>query len=495
MGKRLKAICLCLLLAHSWRASAMPRPAMERPEPPVLRALLVVCDEFESQPDTAPSSYNNAVRLRRALLHDVRGYQRIRVVHNRALTAADFDALVEEAFLDAGPYDQSLVYIATHGLLEQGEQGDGFAALFSDGEQEHVVSAGQIRDSLVKVKGQVVLLLDACFSGAAIHKGMDAPLVSSAFTGTRIKVLTSAGGHEPSFLWTDGLGRSQGGSYFAEALIDGISWRGLFAADVNRDGLITLLELFAHQRKHYGASTPMVYPENDSTVVFAYSPGQREGEIRPITHLDFDARTIDREDDLLSFSYTLHREERLAYQLVYMQDGVWRFHQPQSITVMGDMDGLIRPGRKQEALRLLPGQQPTSGYLLLFLLTVVEDRSFPQACVLISAQPVLDKESLALESAASFAPASGEEAAFVLRHQGALQLSARVVNEQGAAVMQLLYEEQSRPLHLSREGTSIYWNGRQENGDLAPAGRYRLEVEVSAGDGRESLLSEWFELK
>lgn len=490
MGKRLLIFCLCLLLPGNWaRAVASP------PKAPVLRALMVVCDEFSTQPDTAPSSYNNAVRLRRALLRDARGYQRIRVAHNQALTAQAFAALVQEAFMDAGPQDQSLVYIATHGLLEKGASGDEFAALFSNGEEEHLVRDWQIRDALKQVPGQVVLLLDACFSGAAIRKGMDQPLTNSPFTGTGIKVLTSAGGHEPSFLWTDGLGRSQGGSYFAEALIDGISFRGQFQADENRDGLITFSELFSHQRRHYGASTPMVYPENDSSVLFAYHPQQKDGDIKPITRLDFDTRVIEHAQDEVRFSYTLHQAERLAYQLVYMQEGVWRFHQPQSITVSGGEDGLLPPGRKEEVLRLLPSQEQTAGYLLLFLLTVVEDRSFPQACVLLSALPALNKETLRLESLPSFSPGQGEEAAFLLRHEGALMISAQVQNEQGEALLQTMYQEQSRPLHLSQEGTPLYWNGRLENGDLAPKGAYRLEVVVSAGGSQERLLSDWVELK
>ncbi len=482
--------CLPFLLAFYILLPSSPATSQAPASAPVLRALLISCDNFLTQPDTAPSSYNNVIALRRALLGDARGYRRVRVSMDKALDADGFRALADDAFLGAAEGDVSLVYISTHGL-KGGEDGNEFLALMSDGKREARLSAGDIHQGLEDVPGEKVLILDACFSGAAINKGMEAPLTSSLFTGPDFKVLTSAGGMEPSFLWTDGAGTVRGGSYFAQALVDGLGGTGRFAADANRDGRVTLGELHAHQLIAYGASTPYAYPENDPFTVLEYEPGKPPGAVRPVSGLSLESRVIRQEGDTLDFSYTLHHPSRLAYQLVYEQGGGWRFQAPQSIPE----EGVLRPGRKQASLRLQPGLAGLSGYLLLLVITVNEDRAAPQACVLLSVQTGDEDPQLRLDSAPRFNPSIGEEAAFLLRHKGGVEITARVLDRGGRPVAALLHEALSRPLHLQEEGTAIYWNGQAGTGEMAQPGLYRLEVTARAGSVISSVTSGFCELK
>lgn len=468
------------------------QPLSARVEAPeeagVLRALLVACDDFVTQPDTAPSSYNNLISLRRALLRDARGYRSIRVSLNQALDGEGFRALAAEAFSGAGPRDMSLVYLSTHGL--QSGDGQDFVALMSDGTRECGLSGADIHRALRDIPGVKVLILDACFSGAAIGKGLDAPRVSSPFTGPDFKVLTSAGGDEPSFLWTDGEGTVRGGSYFAQALTEGLNAFGGLAADANGDGAVTLAELHAHQLRAYGASTPQLYPEGDATPLFVASHTD-PGVPRPLTRLEFASRVLKEEGESLDFSYTLHEPSRLAYQLVYELDGAWRFGVPQNISE----EGVLPAGRRQVSLRILKGMEGLSGYLLLFIVAVDEDRAWPLSCVLLSVQTKRLDPALSLAAAPAFRPGAGEEASFVIRHTGAVSLTARIVDPEGRQVRALLRDETSRPMHLNREGSTLCWNGKTDAGEPASPGVYLLEVSATAGGLRYAAPPAAFELK
>lgn len=467
----------------------MPPARGETEATPALRALLISSDDFVTQPDTSPSSYNNLIAIRQALLYDTRGYSRIRVSVNEPLDAQGFADLAQQAFSGAGELDISLVYISTHGI--RAADGVDFAALLSDGETESSITGKDIHGALKGVPGIKLIILDACFSGAAINKGMDTPLPASAFTGPDFKVLTSAGGLEPSFLWTDGAGTVQGGSFFAHALTEGISREGRYAADSNQDGLITLDELYRHQLRAYGASTPQVYPQEDDFVVFAYRSPYLIPKSRLVTRLEMVSPVIHEPEDPIHFSYTLTEEARLAYQLVYMEEGNWQFGNPQSIPDPGRGDGIVLPGRKEVSFQIQEGLEDLSGYLLLMLITVFEDRSRPLACVLTSVQTQERDPGLHIDSVAGFEPGIGEEAAFILRHQGAIAYSARIENEAGETVRHLAFDQMSRPLHLMEEGSCLWWNGRLQDGSLAPQGKYRLVAKAASGSQVYQTAGEW----
>lgn len=485
---------LALLLVFALAAPLPGAVAMNIRRAPMQRALLVGCDDFVTQPDTTPSTLNNIINLRRALLSDRRAYRAIKVSVNEALDVDSFSALVREAFAGAAQQDTSLFYLSTHGLRVKGQ--DDFYALFSDGRKESLLSGAAIHAALSRVPGRKVVILDACYSGAAILKGMDSPIAFSRFSGPDFKVLTSSGGLEPSFLWTDGAGTVQGGSFFAQALTEGISADGNFAADLNRDGTITLAELHRHLLKAYGASTPQVYPQQDDYAVFQYEGDRPARRLRAVTGLELENPLILEQSQPITFSYTLNREARLAYQLIYDHQGGWRFESPQSIPESGRGDGLVLPGRKSAALRLQDGLGDLSGYLLLMLITVAEDRSRPQACVLLgvhtqaAAQP-----ALSLQGSGGFSPARGEEAAFILRHQGIVRYSAAILDAQGRPVIYLAYGQMSRPLHLAEEGSGLWWSGRLADGSPAPTGQYRLRLQVDAGRERHEVLGGWFTLQ
>lgn len=493
-GVRALRFLFTLLVSLALVCPPLSKPILAIPETkPVLRALLVACDDFVTQPDTTPSSFNNVANVRRALLGDKRTYSGIRVSLNQALDRDSFTALAQDAFTGAKENDLSLFYLSTHGIQVEGNAD--FVALFSDGTNETHLTGQDMYHALKDVPGKKVVILDACYSGAAINKGMDVPYLSSVFSGEDFKVLTSAGGMEPSFLWTNGAGTVQGGSFFSQALIDGISAPGLYAADTNRNGQITLKELYRHQLKAYGASTPQVYPQNDDFVVFEYTPSTLpQAQLRTVTGLEVAASHLLTPDEPILFSYTLNQTSRLAYQLVYESQSTWRFHHPQSIAEEGRGDGIVLPGRKEAALHLKPGSENLSGYLLMLIITVFEDYSRPQACVLLSVQTRQDEPVLSLEYLPEFTPGKGEEAAFTLRHTGVVSYSARVIDSAGEPVATLESGRMSRPLHLQKEGSQLFWDGKTKDGTPALPGEYRLKVTVLSGDNRQVIDSGEFTL-
>ena len=52
----------------------------------------------------------------------------------------------------------------------------------------------------------------------------------------------------------------------------------------------------------------------------------------------------------------------------------------------------------------------------------------------------------------------------------------------------------SRPMHLQPEGSSLSWNGRTRNGELAAPGLYTLKVTVWSGGVLYEVISEPFRL-
>ena len=480
---------LCLLLAAApLHTLAAPAQATG----PALRALLISCDRFVTMPETSPSSFNNLVTLRRALLEDSRGYQTMRAVANRAVGPAAFAALASEAFGDAREGDISLVYLSSHGLLTPQEGRVNFALLLSDGVRETLLDSRALYEALKDIPGTKVLIIDACFSGAAIHKGDESLAVSSLFTGDDFKVLTSAGAREPSFLWTDPSGNLRGGSYFAQALVAGIGESGGYAADTNRDGTVTLTELLRHQRLYYGASSPQVYPEGDNFPLFRYDLGRVAGSLEALTDLSLDSQMLGPEDDGIGFSYTLNQPAHVAYQLIYQREGLWRFETPQSIAEPG---GLIPPGRREASLRLSESGLPLAGYVLMLMITVEEDQALPQAFPILGVRRAAGELGLAVAASPEFRPAIGEEAAFFIRHKGPCALTAQILDAEGKHVATLLADSPTRPLHLTPEGTSLYWNGRDQAGSLAAPGRYQLSVSAGGEEGDAAARSPFFRLR
>lgn len=489
----LRRLTLLLFICMLWLPTGFA--SQVEPEQPVLRALLLGADLFQSQPDTQPAAGYNLRRLADALSADSRGYERFSLSLNQVHSLAGFERLVADSFEGAEPWDISLFYITTHGLLEPGAPAMDFAMLLSDGHSEHALTAWELHRVLSRVPGRKILIIDSCNAGALIDRGMPGDGLSSLFTTPEYRVITASGGSEPSFFWSTGQGSLRGGSYFADALSTGISRSGNYAADSNRDGLITLEELHGYLMGHYGLATPQVYPRDDHSLVFSYEKVKERARPGLVTNLELEERFFSPDNPELHFAYTLNQRARIAYQLIYHLGSEWQFTRSQWEADSELPGGEMLPGRKEKALRISLPDPQASGYVLLLLTSIHEDSARPLAQALLSVETAKPEPDLRLSIPQGFLPALGQELPIHVKHRFPLRLSLHIEDMAGAVVARLAAGQSSRPMHLPEGGSLLYWSGRLPSGELAPPGRYRASLKTQAAGQQQVLLSDWFELR
>jgi hypothetical protein len=213
------------------------------------RALLIGCEGFADASLAQLRSPRRDVEELGAVLRRV-GYGQVSAEVD--CTARQAQRAVERFLLEARRDDAlNLVFFSTHGLSDR--QGKLYFA-FSDTEQEYLsataVAAEWVRDRIHDSRSKAtVVLVDCCFSGGFIT-GMRARsgreidvdvLVQGLPEGSGVAVLTASGEREASFEDLDSAEVRP--SYFTEAVVAGI---GTGAADLNRDGRITVDELYEY---------------------------------------------------------------------------------------------------------------------------------------------------------------------------------------------------------------------------------------------------------
>lgn len=457
----------------------------------VLRALLVGSDQFVTHPDTQPAARNNIINMTQALGQDERGYQSIRVSLNEPHDFATFLDLVNDSFWDADDNDVSLIYITTHGLYSLDQEPMSYAMALSDGQTEYELTADALYQATSGIPGMKILIIDTCNAGALIDRGLAGNGLRSLFQRADYKILTSSGGSEPSFFWSTGNGSYRGGSYFADTLTLGISPQGNYAADTNRDGLITLHELHQFLLQNYGVATAQVYPMDDQTPILRYDTRVTAADPAVITNLTLEQNAFSASDQTLEFSYTLNRAAHVHYQLIYQENDAWPFSQAQIIPEEDD-----KPGRKSRILHMDMADPDMSGYALLYLVTADEENATPHAQALLMAEPSGGSPELtAMPMLNSFSPLNGEELPIYIEHAFPLRLTVRILDREGRSVRVLAGDSPTRPGHLPDGGYLLYWSGRALNGSFAPPGVYSIEISTVIGKERHRIGSTAFELE
>lgn len=460
------------------------------------RALLIGCDHFLSQQDTGHAAENSVELLAETLQSDRRGYGLIRSCAGEIASVSALEDAIRETFSAAQPWDTSLIYFSTHGFFDEGESNASAALLLSDGVSEEKITAAQLQEILDAVPGTKVLILDACNSGAFIGKGLSGGADRVYFSGPHYKVLCSAGGSEASFYWhgASGEGR-QGESYFAAVLAGGLGRRGDHAADSNMDGLITLQECYAYLYENYAASTPQVYPQNEKDfVLYAYDPAQTAAGKKSITDITFEDTLLTAGESEITFAFTVHRQTEVYYQIVYHENGAWQFDRAYHFQDMEQPDGTMLPGRKQRTLTLETGGEDGYGYAMIQLITLDDGVPAFQGARLLCVQPAAGEIQLSVRTDAAFIPEIGQELCILAQHNLPCALTVTVVDEYGAAVRHIAYAAPSRPQQLSPAGSSYYWDGKRNNGEMASPGKYRIRIRVRIGENSFVCESRAFEL-
>ena len=468
--------------------------ASDTADAPQHRAFLIACDEYVTYPDTFPISHNNLLAMEAVLEADVRDFT-IRRQDGITQSVDALKAAIRSAFAGATEQDISYLYISTHGDFDPSYSNPEGVLVLSDGIEEEKITAQVLQAILDQVPGTKVLLVDACNAGALIGKGIspnDGPeRVVSAFAGTSYKALVSSGGSEPSWYWTSQTTDASpplGSSYFTVALTHGAGLAGDYAADKDRDGNITLSEMYQFLLVNHAASTPQAYPQDDDFVLFAYDPLVPVESTAAISGVVFDRSVLTADNPTLEYSFTAAHNMRVGYQLVYMRDGAWDWS---SASILRDnvespdqKDGSILAGRKYRTLTLSNIEPTGWGYVMFNIIDFSEEGPVIYASRVLSVQPQYDygDQVLTIQVDEVFHPDLGAELSIFVGHVLPCNLTVSIYDQQGKVIRRLAVGQATRPQGLKPNGSLFYWNGLDQNGEPVPDGTYTLRAGTRIGN-------------
>lgn len=480
-----------VLVSAVWLALCTLVPGRACAQEGVFRTLFVACEDFLSQPSMAPSSSNNVSLVSRAFASGTPIPDSIYIQDGTVATLEDLRASVHEAFAGATQEDVSLFYLSTHGVYDAQNPRESAVLLLSDGQTETPMTAQELRAILDEIPGTKFVILDACNSGAFIGKGMETDLLldsAHAFSSPEYKVLTSCGGMEQSWYWDlRGNTNEYGSSYFAIMLSNALFQGSGCPADVNRDGAVTLSELYEYMLRTQPTSTAQVYPQNDDSFV-VFMPDDEYAAAEPLLRdISFGNTVLSMAEQEITFSYTVTRPVRVLYQLVYTRQGVWDWQNAQLFyddMIAGGTSGLLEPGRVERTISLGGINAESSGYALLQLIAVGEEGLDVYEGRLLSVQPIVGNPQLRIRASASFSPMPGRELLVEVTSDFPTNLTMGVYTTDGTLVRRLAVQRSMRPLGLRKETAQFYWDGLDRNGDTVEAGFYTLKTETLVGGTR-----------
>ncbi len=463
---------------------------------PYYRALLIACDRFISVPDMTPVGKNNLDMMEAVLAEDSRGFVVSRQ-YGITFSREALRAAIQATFAGATENDVSLLYISTHGEFNTAYNNPEGRLYLSDGSLEDQVTAQELGAMLDEIEGVKVLLVDACNSGALIGKGVSPKVgsarVTRAFQTDDYKVLTSSGASEPSWYWgAQGFyAVPPGGSYFTTALALGAGYLGTFAADANKDGKITLTEMYNHLLATQAGSTAQMFPQDDSFPLIVYErPMTGRAQRGDITSIVFGNTALNAEKPVAVFAYTATTATRVGYRITFLRDGQWDWRNGVTLLDEGEWDGDVEPtgeisaGRKQIHLDLSEVLPEDWTYAMIHILKPDDPDSgtapFIYAGRVLSAQIEGDPE-LSIGAPKTWQRAFRRELEIFIGHALPCSISVTIRDEEGAVVRQLCVSRPTRPQSLTPEGTLLYWNGLDGKGAKVPAGIYRIEATAKIG--------------
>lgn len=379
MKKKVWGLVLCMVFVGVLSVLGVLR---HRTGTGVTRCLLIGCDRFVSMPGTEPASANN-VETMEALLTDFlpKDTTVIRQVNGPG-SVAGFEQLVADAFRKAKEDDTSLVYLSTHGLLQDGRM----SLLLSDGTEEERLFPEDLRGTLDRLPGKKVLILDACHSGAMIGCGWDG---GNPFEDSGCRVLVSSGAAEDSWFWNTETDEYTGTGYFTAAMDRALRASDPGQIDPDGNGEVSLQELTMRLREIHGASTVYCYPEESREKLFLIPEDRKTGS--HLQGITFGEPARDGEAVKLPIRYRAGESVRVMYQLVPGRNGKWDFEHAVRLPdreKTGLIRGLVSPGEKERIIRLTVESIGEDGQALMQVITFRGDNMTPsiEAGTVISIQ-------------------------------------------------------------------------------------------------------------
>ena len=372
MKKKVTGLILCMVIVLVMGIIGVLR---NRPKPGITRCLLIGCDRFVSMHGTEPAGANN-VETMEALLSDFlpENTTIIRQLNGPG-TVAGFEQIVADAFRKAKDEDISLIYMSTHGILEDGEDGQRMALLLSDGTEEERLYPEAIREALDRIPGRKVLILDACHSGAMIGCGWDG---KNWFESSDYRVLVSCGALEESWFWNTETDEYTGTGYFTAAMDRALRASDPEQIDPNGSGRVSLRELTERLRGIHGASEVYCWPEASWEGLFEIPSDRKTGS--HLQGVSFGEAAVDGDAVILPIHFRAGEAVRVMYQLVPGRNGTWDFERAVRLPdreKTGLIRGLLSPGDKDRKIRLTAGTLGEEGRALVQIISFSGDALTP----------------------------------------------------------------------------------------------------------------------
>ena len=457
------------------------------------RALLVACSDFVSQMDLGAAISGNLHMIGSAFLSAGVGLGSLSIEDGTIGTQEALSAALQDAFAEAAEDDLSILYLCTHGILSSADD-DQVYLLLGDGQTETPLGAQDLYDLIKDVQGEKLLILDACYSGALIGRGMPqqgrlpgsrrtAPAFFSPFLAdSSVHVLTSASGNESSWYY-DSEGLSSGAvSYFASALSSGLGLYGAPEADLSGDGLVTLSELHRYLSIAVPSSSSQLLSTRADSLLLPVARGAMLS--RPLMGFSYGTSLLSADNPSLDFSFTVTRDaSSVQYRLVDYADGSWDWNNARTFLDGGDDgDSALSAGRKQRTLSLSGLMPEEGGYLMLQVFSIVEEEVLLCSERLIAVQPQLEDAQLSLNCRGSLRRPGYEELPIDIRLGVPAELTVSVFDAEGVLIRRLLSSQLTRP---SADGvTHVYWDGRDADGEAVAPGEYTIAAETRVGAAR-----------
>jgi molecular chaperone DnaJ len=185
---------------------------------------------------------------------------------------------IERFFLDRTRHDLLLVHVSCHGIKDLHDGHLYFAARDTDRTlpASTAVPSAFLRERMERCRATVVLLLDCCYSGAFLPgaKGDDQIHVREELSGHGRAVLTATNRAEYAWEGEHVSSKEPQPSRFTGSLIEGLRTG---AADLNRDGRITVTELYDYVyeslRRGGAKQRPLMWAELEYQVTLAQAVG------------------------------------------------------------------------------------------------------------------------------------------------------------------------------------------------------------------------------
>lgn len=371
---KMKKVFVCLLLCLLFILLLGVRGG---PGAGVTRCLLIGCDRFVTLMGTEPASANNVDTMEALLTDFLPAGTKIRRQVNGPGTVEGFERLVEDAFREANEEDIALIYLSTHGMLNDVQGQQRVYMVLSDGEEEDRLGPGRLRRIMNKVPGKKVLILDACHSGAMIGCGGAG---YNWFDDENFRVLVSGGALENSWFWNTGTDEYTGTGYFTSAMDSALRASDPEQIDQDGSGEVSLKELTARLREIHGASTVYCWPEESEDGLFRIPADRKPGSrLQAVTF----GQAVAGEDKVeVPVHFRVPEQMRVMYQMVPSQDGSWDFgHMRKEMDRgrSGLIRGLLNPGEINRHIRIPFSNFGEDGRVLLQVVTLQGDGLTPVA--------------------------------------------------------------------------------------------------------------------